>query len=61
MMLFRAIDARYRDYRPTWVTINVGGGDEAEDRMGMQLVDRLRDRAVSIHCNWPSHRKPRCR
>jgi DNA replication protein DnaC len=56
-MLFRVLDARYRRCTPTWVTLNVRGAQEADERMGAQLVDRLRDGALSIHCDWPSYRK----
>lgn len=54
--LFRIIDARYRDCRPTWVTINVANGDEAAGRMGVQVVDRLKHGATVLHCNWTSYR-----
>lgn len=56
-VLWRIVDRRYRDLRPTWVTMNVSNGEEAEKRIGAQIVDRLRDGALSIVCNWPSHRK----
>lgn len=56
-VLWRVVDRRYRDLRPTWVTMNVGNAEEAERRIGAQIVDRLRDGALSIVCNWPSHRK----
>jgi len=56
-VLWRIVDRRYRDLRPTWVTMNVSSGEEAEKRVGAQIVDRLRDGALSIVCNWPSHRK----
>lgn len=56
-VLWRIVDRRYRDLRPTWVTMNVSSGEEAEKRIGAQIVDRLRDGALSIVCNWPSHRK----
>ncbi len=56
-LLFRVIDARYRAMRPTWATLNVTGGTEADQRMGAQIVDRLRHDAVAIHCDWPSYRK----
>lgn len=55
--LLRVIDRRYRDKKPTWVTLNVQNGKEAEDRMGVQVVDRLRDGALVCHCNWESYRK----
>lgn len=56
-VLWRIIDRRYRNMTPTWVTMNVATAEEAEKRIGSQIVDRLRDGALSIVCNWPSHRK----
>ena len=55
-MLFRIIDARYRQLRPTWCSMNVATGREAEDKMGPSLVDRLRHDALAINCSWPSYR-----
>jgi len=54
--LFRVIDRRYRQEKPIWVTVNVADGAEASERIGAAVVDRLRQRALSIHCNWPSYR-----
>ena len=56
-MLLRVIDRRYRRMKSTWVTMNVADRKEAEQRMGPALVDRLRDAALAIHCNWESHRR----
>ena len=56
-MLFQILDSRYREAKPPWVTMNVAGGKEADDRLGAPLVDRLRDGALVLHCNWPSYRK----
>ncbi|MCE5267219.1 MAG: ATP-binding protein [Planctomycetaceae bacterium] len=56
--MYRIIDARYRDCRPTWVSMNVAAGDEAERGMGAQVVDRLRHGSLTLFCNWPSYRKP---
>lgn len=57
-MLLRIVDARYRQCRATWMTMNVLNGQEAEDRLGVQLVDRLRDdNALRVFCNWQSFRK----
>lgn len=56
-MMFRIIDRRYRDLRPVWVTMNVAKGEEAEKRLGAATVDRLRDNALAIHCDWASHRR----
>ena len=55
--LFRVIDARYRQKVPTWVTANFTNGDEAGGRLGTQVLDRLKDGALSIYCNWESYRK----
>lgn len=58
-MLFRVIDRRYRDRKPTWVTANVATRAEADARFGAQLVDRITDGALRLQCNWPSHRADR--
>jgi DNA replication protein DnaC len=56
--LLRVIDGRYRSGKPTFVTMNVESGKEAEGRLGAQVVDRLRDGALVCHCFWPSFRRP---
>ena len=56
-MLFRVLDGRYSRKRPTWVTVNVSSGAEMDERMGPQNGDRLRDGALAIFCDWPSHRR----
>jgi len=56
--LWNVIDRRYRDLKPTIVTLNVANGDEAARRLSPQIVDRLRDGALVLSCNWPSHRQP---
>ncbi len=56
--LFALIDRRYSDMKPTWISMNVAGGSEAEIRMGAQVVDRLKHDALVLHCNWESYRKP---
>ena len=58
-MLFRVLDGRYSRRRPTWVTLNVASGQEADERMGPQNGDRLRDGALVISCNWGSYRRVR--
>ena len=55
--LYRIIDVRYRNCKPTWATMNVAGGSEAEQGMGAQAVDRLRHGALTLFCNWASCRK----
>lgn len=54
--LFRVIDRRYRQEKPIWVTVNVAGGHEASERIGAAVVDRLKERSLSVFCNWPSYR-----
>ncbi|MCC7334417.1 MAG: ATP-binding protein [Pirellulaceae bacterium] len=55
--LFRVIDGRYSNLRPTWVTVNASNRDELESRLGPQNADRLRDEALALFCDWPSHRE----
>lgn len=55
--MFSVIDRRYSNLKPTWITINVADGEEAERRMGSQTVDRLRHDALILFCNWPSFRQ----
>jgi DNA replication protein DnaC len=55
--LFRIIDGRYSNLRPTWVTLNVANRVEAEERMGAQIIDRLAHGSLAVICNWPSYRK----
>lgn len=54
--LWRVIDRRYRDMKPTVVTMNVASRKEAEERMGAALVDRLAHGALALFCNWESYR-----
>ena len=56
--LFRIIDRRYNNCKPTWTTVNVSSGAELDDRIGAQNGDRLRDGALTIFTNWSSYRKP---
>jgi len=57
-MLYELIDRRNRQLRPTWATLNVSSAVEADQRLRPQIVDRLQDRALVVHCNWPSWRRP---
>lgn len=56
-MLFRVVDGRYARLRPTWATMNVKDGKEAGERLGVQILDRLKHGSLAIDCNWPSFRK----
>ncbi len=55
--LFRILDRRYRDLRPTWVTMNTNSSVEAAKAIGAAVVDRLKDNALTLWCNWESHRQ----
>lgn len=55
-LLFEVIDTRYSQMLPTWLSLNVESGSEAESRMGAQSVDRLAHGALVLACNWPSYR-----
>ena len=55
--LQRILDARYRELRSTWVSINATGREGAEDILTEPLVDRLTHGSGSILCNWPSYRE----
>lgn len=55
--LFRVLDHRYRNRRPVWVTANFKSRKDAGEKLGDQLVDRLADGAVTLFCDWPSHRR----
>lgn len=50
------VDERSRNGRPTWVTVNANGRQEANRLLGKPLVDRLVDHALSLEVNGPSHR-----
>lgn len=54
--LYRVVDDRYRDKRPTIVTVNASSKDDLFTRLGHQIADRLWGSSVVVHMNWPSHR-----
>jgi DNA replication protein DnaC len=55
--LLRIIDRRYSHMRPTFLTINCASRQEAEQRMGAAVVDRLAHDALVVACSWPSYRQ----
>lgn len=55
--LYRVIDRRYRDMKPTWITANFFGSEDAEKKLSTQIVDRMKDGALSLYFDWPSYRK----
>lgn len=56
--LFRIVDRRYREQKPTLITINVADAKEAAAKMSGNIVDRLSHDAVVLKCNWASYRRP---
>lgn len=56
--LWRIIDRRYRNLKPTWVTMNAATSEEVAAKVGLQITERLGDGAIVCLCNWPSARKP---
>ena len=56
-VLARIMDYRNRNVKSTWVTANFATADEGRDRLGASAFDRLRDGALTVFCNWKSHRK----
>lgn len=57
--LYDVIDARIRQGKPTWITINGDTEQDIENRLGARIYDRLRQGAWVLHCDWASRRKPR--
>lgn len=56
-LLYRIVDYRYSRCKGTWMTINIADKREAQQRLGSQTVDRLRQDAIVIECFWESYRK----
>ncbi len=57
--LYKVVDARVRDGKPTWITINGSDAKVWVERLGARTWDRLVNKAWVLHCNWPGHRKMR--
>jgi DNA replication protein DnaC len=55
--LFRLIDGRYRECRPTYVTSNFASEAEAVELLGSQIVDRLSHGGLRLRCQWESYRR----
>ena len=45
VVVYRIVDARYRQQKPVWMTLNIAGKEDAERLLTLQLWDRLRDGA----------------
>lgn len=55
--LFRLVDGRWRELRPTIITANFRDEAEANDRLGSQVVDRLSHGGLRLRCQWESFRR----
>ncbi len=56
--VYRVLENRWNDLKPTWATLNVASGEELSARLGSASYDRLRDKAVCVRLQVESHRKP---
>ncbi len=55
-LLFRVLDNRYRDCKPTLMTLNARDPQDINDKLSPPVWDRLKDQAILIPCFWPSFR-----
>lgn len=60
-VLMQIVDRRYRNCQPTWISLNVMDGDEAQIRMGRPILERLSHGTLVRFCNWPSYRAAKAR
>ena len=57
-LLYAVVDERYRNLRPTWLTMNASGAD-VKRVLAEQIVSRLAHGAEVFVCDWPSYRTRR--
>jgi len=57
-LLQRVVDARYRQLKPIWMTINVTGIKGLYERLSTPLADRLLHGAVGVQLTGETERKP---
>jgi len=55
--LYSVVDERYCNLKPTWVTANFFGLEDAENKISSQVIDRMKDGALTLYFDWPSYRK----
>lgn len=53
------IDRRYRRRLSTWITTNLDSADAANALLTEPVMQRLRESAGKIFCEWPSYRERR--
>ena len=54
--LYAIIDGRYREAKPTWITLNAVEEKQPRKLLTSPIHDRLREKAMTLWCKWPSHR-----
>lgn len=57
-LLFRVIDGRYSDLQPM-ILVSNRPVDQLEQLLGQRVMDRLRECALTVAFDWPSHRGAR--
>lgn len=50
------IDGRYRDGKATWIATNLDSAELSKTILTTPLLERIKEGAALIDCNWPSHR-----
>lgn len=53
------IDKRYRAGKSTWLTTNIDQRDYAERLFTKPVMERMREQASIVLCDWPSYREKR--
>jgi DNA replication protein DnaC len=56
-ILYAIVDRRYSHMRPIWMSANVSSRQQADERLGHAVADRLRHGALVLGCWWPSYRE----
>lgn len=54
-LLYRIFDSRYREMRPTWLTMNVVDEEDAKGRLLPPLWRRVKEGAELVPCFWPMY------
>jgi putative replication protein len=55
--LYRILDRRYCEMKPTWVSLNALTLDDADAKLSAPVFDRLRHDATLFPCFWQSYRE----
>jgi len=55
---YQIIDTRYRNLRPTIITVNAETGKDIATMLGTASFDRLKDKCSFIFTDWASYRSP---